>query len=266
MPELLTVSALTKTFGVHTAVDAVSLHVPSGHVVGLLGPNGSGKSTALHCLAGLIRPTSGIITIAGIPHEEPEAKNALGFFPDDLPMPDSLTADETLAFNRRLRPTLDLAFAELLMEHLDLAGHRRKMLGDYSHGMRRKLQLVLALAHHPRVLILDEPLRGLDPEAAALMNAVMTGFSQSGGGVLIATHDLLAAERYCDQVVVISDGHVIAEGSPRSVASGAGADSLQDAFIQVTGLRDRVARATQQMHNLFEADVATQHDPALTKG
>ena len=102
----------------------------------------------------------------------------------------------------------------LLVSNIDLADHLDKYVGDYSHGMKRKLQLVLATAHRPRLLVLDEPLRGLDPEAAILMNTVIERTAGAGNGVLIATHDLFAAERGCDEVVIVSEGRVVTQGAP----------------------------------------------------
>ncbi|WBQ04204.1 ABC transporter ATP-binding protein [Kribbella sp. CA-293567] len=257
-PEPLAVRGLTKKFGGQRAVDDVSFTVPTGSIVGLLGPNGSGKSTTLHCITGFHRVTAGEVLINGLPHDTPAAKNEFGFFPDDLPVPESLTADETLALHRRLRPLFDLEFAEALTETVGLLAHRKKFVGDYSHGMRRKLQLVLALAHHPRLLILDEPLRGLDPEAGALMSSVIAQFAGSGGAVLIATHDLYAAERTCDEVCILSDGKLAASGRPADIVTRTGTADLADAFVAVTGLTTSVAAAEAAVAELLRTHRAGQ--------
>ena len=248
----LMVEGLVKRFGDRRVVNSVSLHVRPGEITGLLGPNGSGKSTTLHCMTGLYHPSAGTIRFAGIPSELPAAKEEFGFFPDDIPYPASLTARETIAFHRRLRPVFDDRFVLRLVDVLGLGEHLDKQVGDYSHGMRRKLQLVLALAHHPRCLLLDEPLRGLDPEAAELMNAVLDQFRAEGGGVLLATHDLHAAERFCDEVVILSEGAVVAQGAPAAIVARTGTSSLPEAFVALTGLRDRVQRARHDIEALFD--------------
>ncbi len=247
MSDPLEIQGLAKHYGQHRAVHDVSFTVAANRVVGLLGPNGSGKSTTLHC------------TICGHPHESVEAKDAFGFFPDDLPLPDALTAREVLAFHSRLRPGLDQDLAGDLMAVLGLTEHQNKMLGDFSHGMRRKIQLVLALSHWPQVLVMDEPMRGLDPEAAELMHAVIEEFAATGGAVLVATHDLLAAERDFTDVVVLADGEVVAHGSPDSIRRDVGATSLTDAFVLLTGIQGRVESARADIARLLAQDLPEAH-------
>ncbi|MGL5865586.1 MAG: ABC transporter ATP-binding protein [Dermatophilaceae bacterium] len=247
----LVVREVTKRFGRQVAVDRASFRVDGGRITGLLGPNGSGKSTIIHCITGFHSPTAGQVWIDGHPHHEPAAKDAFGFFPDDLPVPEALTASETLAFHRRLRPRFDQDFARELVQILGLTPSLRKFVGEYSHGMRRKLQLVLALAHHPGLLILDEPLRGLDPEAGALMTAVISEFTQLGGAALMATHDLHAAEGFCDDVVIVSAGEIVATGTPADVVHRAEVRDLEEAFVRITGLSERVTVARSAVSDLL---------------
>lgn len=247
----LKVDSLTKGFGGNPVIREVSFSVKSGEIVGLLGPNGSGKSTTLHCITGLHEPSSGSIEISGNPRDSKSAKNELGFFPDDLPYPVSLTARETISFYRNLRPYFDDILVKGLVQVLGLEKHLDKQIGDYSHGMRRKLQLVLALAHHPSCLILDEPLRGLDPEAAILMEATINQFRENGGGVLIATHDLLSAQNFCDYVVILSNGTVVAKGTPQSIISETKSKSLSEALIALTGLDNKIKIARKEISDLL---------------
>jgi len=168
LSNILRVNDLTKRYGRDVGIEDVSFTVEAGEIVGLLGPNGSGKSTTLHCLTGILSATSGTVEIAGVDHELPAAKDGFGFLPDDLPLPESLRSLEVMALHRRLRARFDRDLAEDLLELVGLTDHRDKYVGHYSHGMKRKLQLVIALAHRPRLLIMDEPMRGLDPEAAII--------------------------------------------------------------------------------------------------
>jgi ABC-2 type transport system ATP-binding protein len=251
LSEILEVRELTKRYGSKNAVQRVSFGVASGEIVGLLGPNGSGKSTTLHCLTGILEPTSGDILIDGFPHSEPSAKDAFGFLPDDLPLPESLRASEVMTLHRRLRPNFDAELAAYLIELLGLAEHMQGRVGQYSHGMKRKLQLALALAHGPRLLILDEPLRGLDPEAAIILDTIMRTFTAQGGAVLVATHDLLAAQHYCERVVILAGGEMVAAGEPAQLIADRGVRSLEQVFVEVTGLQAKMVDKQAQVQELI---------------
>jgi ABC-2 type transport system ATP-binding protein len=256
---ILEVDHLTKMYGRRLGIEGVSFDVAAGEIIGLLGPNGSGKSTTLHCLTGILAPTSGRVQITGIAHDRPAAKDGFGFVPDDLPMPESLRAPEVLALHRKLRSQFDRDLAEDLLELVGLADHRSKYVGEYSHGMKRKLQLVTALAHGPRLLIMDEPMRGLDPEAGIIVKTLLETFREQGGGVLVATHDLLAAEHYCDRVVILTYGKVIATGEPSELIGAAGVDTLEELFVQVTGLADQMAEKQDELRQI--AFFETQERP-----
>lgn len=254
---LLRVDELTKRYAEGGGVFGLSFEVSAGEIVGLLGPNGSGKSTTLHCITGINEVPAGSISLLGIPHDKPRAKDVFGFLPDDLPLPESLRMKEIFALNRRLRPRFDDDLAAELVELLGLAGHAGKYLGQYSHGMKRKLQLATVLAHRPRLLILDEPLRGLDPEASILLRAVLGCFTENGGGALVATHDLLAAEQYCQRVVVLREGRCVVSGSPQSLLADSGASSLEEFFVEVTGISARVESARAAVRHII-AEKAVQ--------
>ncbi len=252
---LLEVEGLSRAYRGVTAVADVSFEVRSGQVVGLLGPNGSGKSTTLHSITGIIEPGPNThIRIDGDEHTSSRAKNALGFVPDDLPLPGNLTGREFLALHRRIRATYDDHLASELLDMVGLTPSLRKLVGEYSHGMRKKLQLVTALAHRPRFLVLDEPMRGLDPEAGLLMREVIEEFRRNNGAVLVATHDLDGAESYCDWVVVLSDGEVVASGVPSVLVAAAGVQDLEQFFLGVTGLAAAVPRVRAALANLKLVD------------
>jgi len=244
----LAVSGLRIDYSGHVAVKEATFAVGSGMTVGLLGPNGAGKSSVIHAVVGLVAPQAGEVLVCGATAHSWEAKLALGFAPDDLPTPLSLTGAETIALVSRLRRgALDDDFAWWLAGQFGLSPHLGRPVAEYSHGMRRKLQVVCAVSHHPALLILDEPMRGLDPEASAILHAILEVHTRSGGGVLLATHDLDSADRYCDEVVIMANGEVVGSGTPRDVCANANARTLSDAFLGLSGLADTVARRRSEI-------------------
>lgn len=258
-PTILSVSGLTKVYGGVGGIRDLSFVVGRGETVGLLGPNGSGKSTTLHCLTGIIEQSAGTVSMGGLPHHSAAAKDQFGFLPDDLAMPESLRLPEVVTLHARLRPRFDRDFAEELVDIVGLRPHAGKYLAEYSHGMKRKLQLVTAIAHRPSLLILDEPMRGLDPEAGILIRSLLEVFTAQAGGVLVATHDLLAAEHYCDRVLVLSDGELIAEGAPRRLIDESGVESLEQFFVQVTSLQESIERTRQSVRRMRFVDPETNY-------
>lgn len=239
---MLDVVGLTKTYKERIVLDDVSFSVEPGKVTGLLGPNGSGKSTTLHILAGLIPATLGTCAINEHPLTSTRYRDALGFCPDDLPQPELLTAREYLELIqgiRRIRisdETITLLLTGFRLEHA-----HNDLIGSYSHGMKRKLQVIGALLHRPDILVLDEPFRGLDPESSAIMHELVAGYARNGHSVLVSTHDLLLAEKLCQDLVVLQDGRVVAAGSTPDIVSRQGHGTLEESFLAATGL-DEVAR------------------------
>lgn len=186
---------LSKLYRGKTVLDGFSLSLESGKIHGLLGPNNSGKTTCLHILTGLIRPDAGTVIVSGVAIESKESRSFFGFAPDDLPLPGSLTGREYLEFHDAMRRRTDKEHADILTRALGIDTDLDQQLAEYSHGMRRKIQIVAATMHHPQLLILDEPFRGLDPDAANVLRNLLLAFTQNGGAALIATHDMLRAQR-----------------------------------------------------------------------
>lgn len=247
-----------KQYGRHLALSDFSLRLESGKTYGLLGPNGSGKTTGLHIITGLLAPTEGVVHIAGVPVVEKRSRQFYGFAPDDLPLPVALTGREYLDFHHAMRGRDDGSRARQLAEVFGLTADLGKQVGQYSHGMRRKLQVIAALCHGPQVAILDEPFRGLDPDAAAALRDVLASFTGSGGTVLIATHDLLRAEQQCDEVTILSRGRIMAAGAPRALlATHEECANLEELFLAVTGLREANARRESQISSLFSCAAVT---------
>ena len=240
---VLALDALGKDYGATVALGALTCNVHAGEIVGLLGPNGSGKTATMKLLMGMLRPTRGSARFLEFDctHDSRRVKERLGFTPDEPAFYDFLTGRETLTFALSVRgASIEPSWERLMplvvrlefVEFLDVA------VGGYSHGTKKKLALLLALAHDPKLLLLDEPTNGLDPPTAARVRALLRDFAQQGGAVLISTHLLSMAEHLCDRVLILHHGSLLAEGTPAEVMlradAGSGA-SLEDAFLKLVG-------------------------------
>jgi len=232
---------LRRLFGDTPAVDGIDLAVPPGSFYGFLGPNGAGKSTTIKCLTGLLRPTSGEISILGLdPLRDPVAvKKRIGVVPEDLALFERLTARETLAFVGQVH---GLEAAELrrradeLLGLMDLQGAADGLVADYSHGMRKKLSLAAALLPAPRVLFLDEPFEGIDAVASRQLKDLLQGFVARGGTIFLTSHILEIVERLCDYIGVIARGRLVAQGPLAELqAGGAPGGSLESLFLGLVG-------------------------------
>lgn len=232
---------LTKQFRGVTAVDGLDLRVARGRFFGFLGPNGAGKSTTIKMLTGLMRPTRGEIFIEGLPVAARllDVKRQIGIVPEELALYERLTGEEYLLFAGRMYG-LPRAQArqrsDELLSFLSLQDERRKLIVDYSQGMRKKLALAAALIHNPRVLFLDEPLNGIDPVAGRVVSDLLRRLASKGVTLFFTSHVLDVVERLCDEVAVIDRGRLIAQGTldqiraQRDVATGA---SLEDVFLKL---------------------------------
>ena len=235
----LQLSGLYKVFGETIAVDHIDLSVPTGSFFGFVGPNGAGKTTSLSMAVGLLRPDAGVVRIFGIDiwKEPVQAKQLIGVLPDGLALPEHLTGRELLTYLGLLRGlSTDVVArrAEELLSVLELTDAERTLLIDYSTGMRKKIGLATALLHHPRLLILDEPLEAVDPVSASTLKTLLRSFVAAGGSVLFSSHVMALVEQLCDQVAVIAKGHVVASGSLEQVRGGL---TLEERFIQLVGAR-----------------------------
>jgi ABC-2 type transport system ATP-binding protein len=232
---------LTKLYGSFVAVDDITLHVPRGVLYGCLGPNGAGKTTTLRMIAGILRPSGGRVLLGGDDiHQHPMvAKQRLGFIPDRPFVYDKLTGGEFLRFVAGLYgqqgESVERRIAELL-EVFELTSWRDELVEAYSHGMRQKLIISSALIHRPEVIVVDEPMVGLDPKAARLLKDIFHQFVEKGGTVLMSTHTLEVAEAMCDQVAIIQHGRIVAAGTVAELRRQHQADaSLEELFLKLTG-------------------------------
>ena len=252
---MIRLADLTKRYGKFTAVDNISLHVPRGELFGLLGPNGAGKTTTMRMIAGILRPTSGSISVAGIDLlDRPlAAKARLGFIPDRPFVYDKLTGGEFLRFAAALYgqqgAVVERRIDELL-ELFELTPWKGELTENYSHGMRQKLIICGAFVHRPELIVVDEPMVGLDPKSARLLKDLFRQFVDRGGTVLMSTHTLEIAEVMCDRVAIVYRGKVAAQGTMADLReqTASGNSSLEDIFLKLTGgLREH------QLDSVFEA-------------
>jgi ABC-2 type transport system ATP-binding protein len=233
---------LTKKYGDFTALSDLNLTVPRGVLYGLLGPNGAGKTTALRVIAGILQATAGTATVGGYDvRKEPElAKSRLGYIPDRPFIYEKLTGAEFLRFVAGLYgqngSEVDRRIDELLRVW-GLTDWRDELLEAYSHGMKQKLIISSALIHLPEVIVVDEPLVGLDPKAARILKDIFRGFVDRGGTILMSTHTLEVAEALCDRIAIIQSGRICAEGTMEDLRREAqsGDAGLEEIFLKLTG-------------------------------
>lgn len=241
MTDALTVRALTKKFGEKTAVDALDFDVRAGELYALLGPNGAGKTTTLRMVTGLLKPDSGSIQVFGIDAlEDPRgAKSILAWLPDEPSLYDKLTAWEYLEFIAGLWGVSAKeahSRAEELLKFLGLWDNRNERTEGFSRGMKQKTALAGALIHDPKLLMLDEPLTGLDAGVARQVKDLLQQRVRAGGSVILTTHILDVAERLANRIGIIQGGKLLAEGTLDELRSRAGGGAtLEDVYLQLVG-------------------------------
>lgn len=233
----IAVRDLRKEYGGKAAVDGLNLVVPRGCFFGFLGPNGAGKSTTIRMLTGLVPPSSGSIEILGMtmPGDEIAIKRRIGLVPDESLLFDRLTGAEFLEFVGRMyglpRPVASERAGELL-ELFELDRHR-KLIAEYSKGMRKRAAMAAALIHHPDLFLMDEPFEGVDAVGARLMKDILLGQVRRGATIFLTSHVLEVVERLCDRVAIINEGKIVTEGSMAELREGS--ETLEDLFVRVVG-------------------------------
>jgi ABC-2 type transport system ATP-binding protein len=235
----LRITSLCKSFG-RPAVDKLNLTVRRGELYALLGPNGAGKTTTLRMVAGLLMPDSGSIDVLGIDlASAPErAKQGMAYLPDDPLLYAKLKPTEYLEFVAGLwgiEPEQAEPRARKLLDWLDLTAHAHELTEGFSRGMKQKLALAGALIHEPQLLILDEPLTGLDAAAARQVKDLLVEHVAKGGTVILTTHILEVAERLAQRIGIIQHGRLIAEGTLAQLRAQSEGGTLEDVFLHLTG-------------------------------
>ena len=239
LPGLVDVNRVTKAFGPKIALRDVSFSVPSGQICGLLGPNGAGKTTLFRLLMGILKATDGSLSIDGLDafEERVKVKRLIGFLPDEPVFYSYLSGREVLELSAamhglKVRETVDRMYP--LISRLRLSADIDNYAEDYSRGMKKKLGLLLAMLHNPKLLVLDEPTNGLDVESTHLFYDLIFETAKRGTTVLFSTHLMDHVTRLCSHAVIINNGTVVARGSIHELRSTYGEDSLESIFLRLT--------------------------------
>jgi len=231
---------LTKKFHNITAVDDINLEVKSGSIMGFLGPNGAGKTTTIKLIAGVLKPSSGTIILDNIDllKYPTKAKAILGYIPDRPFIYEKLTGYEFLQFIASLYGIDPFEIKTRILELLnrfDLLDFKDELIETYSHGMKQRLVMCSALVHDPKILIIDEPIVGLDPRGIKMVKELFKNYASKGKTIFVSTHSLDIAEAISDEIAIIDKGKIIAIGTIKELEERAGAEGkLEDVFFKLT--------------------------------
>ena len=237
--------SVSKRFGDVWAVRDLSLRIEYGRVYGLLGPNGSGKSTTMKMILGLVKPDSGKILVDGmdVSKDPVEVRRLIGYVPEAPRLYDYLTGIEYLDFIGEaygMSPEERKRRIEEFLEAFELKGRENELISGYSKGMKQKIALIAALIHRPRILVLDEPLSGLDPRSARIVKDLIHELAEDGVTTIFSTHILEIADAVCDELAIMYEGRKLAEGRPDELKQMAGESesTLEEVFLKLTGAED----------------------------
>lgn len=240
---MISIENLSKHFGNKKALDNLTLQIRPGEILGFLGPNGAGKTTTVKMLTGMLIPTSGTAQVAGfdILTEAIEVKKRIGYVPESGALFESLTAWEYLDLVtelHHLERRLAYKRMEEFLTRFDLFDDKDQMLSGFSKGMKQKVLISAAFLHNPEVLFLDEPLTGLDANAASIIKELLKKMAAQGKTIMFCSHILEVVERICTRIAVIHEGQLIAEGTPEEITRKTSQATLEQAFNKLTGSRD----------------------------
>ena len=232
---------LSKHYGKLAAVDNLNMQVAAGEIFGFLGPNGAGKTTTIRCMMGILKPSCGKILLGDhdVIEQAQQAKAICGFIPDRPFLYEKLSGQEFLTFVGKLHRVEDQRLerrnAELL-ERLELTPWRDELVESYSHGMKQRLVVCAALIHEPRILIVDEPMVGMDPKGARTLKDLFRSLAASGTTVFLSTHSISVAEEICHRIGIIQKGRLIAYGAMAEIhrQAGGGNGNLESVFLELT--------------------------------
>lgn len=238
---MIQLEGLTKVYGSTVAVDNLNLTVPAGELFGFIGPNGAGKTTTIRMIGGLLAPTSGIVTIDGIPMAQApqQAKSRIGLIPDRPYLYEKLTGMEFLQFTADLYGVDPSRFndkSEKLLSLFGLLERAHELIEGYSHGMKQRLIMSAALLHEPPIIVVDEPMVGLDPRGIKMVRELFRNLAKEGTTIFMSTHTLKLAEDVCNRIGIINKGTLIATGTIEELKTAArvGDADLEEAFLRLT--------------------------------
>ncbi len=234
----IAVRDLRKTYGQKPAVDGLTFTVPRGCFFGFLGPNGAGKTTTIRMLMGLAPPTSGTIEMLGLPmpDRDVEIKSKIGLVPDESLLFDHLTGVEFVEFvgrMYRLPARVARERSRELITLFELDNTSRKLIGEYSKGMRKRVAMAASLIHRPQLFLMDEPFEGVDAVGARLMKDILLDQVRQGATIFLTSHVLEVVERLCDRIAIVHEGKLVVEGTMAELATGS--ETLEDIFVRVVG-------------------------------
>jgi len=258
---MIEVRNLSRYYGDHRAVDDVSFSIEDSQVIGFLGLNGAGKSTTLKVLAGLLSPSTGTVTIDGVDMEGHDVsfRRRIGYLPETPPLHDEMTVTEFLTFTGSLRgmgsADLKRRIPEVVVQ-CQLGGQEGRVIGELSHGYRKRVGIAQAIIHSPKLIILDEPISGLDPIQIVDMRKVIRGLAQ-GATVLVSSHNLPEIEQTCDRVLVLKDGALVADDAPGALA--ARLNTGLSIELTLTGSSDAVSTALDGVDKIEGVEVLRDH-------
>jgi len=238
---MITFENLTKIYRGIKAVDNLSLNVPQGTIFGFIGPNGAGKTTTIKMMAGVLRPTRGKIYINGleIAKEPSKVKRIIGFIPDRPFLYEKLSGIEFLRFKAGLYRIKENRLGERIADLLslfELSDWGDELIESYSHGMKQRLIIASAMIHEPKVIIVDEPMVGLDPKGAKLVKEIFKEWANDGATVFMSTHTLALAQEVCQQIAIVDKGRIVASGTSEDLKKQAGVEgNLESIFLKITG-------------------------------
>lgn len=245
---MIEVTELHKSYGDTHALRGVSFTIPQGQICGYLGPNGAGKSTTVRTLTGVQKATSGHASVAGfdVAEQSMEVKQRIGYVPETGALFQTLSVSEHLALIgalHHMEPALIAERGEEMLKLFEIPKAANKRIDSLSKGMRQKVVIAGALIHDPDVLLFDEPLSGLDVNAARIVKEVVQGLAKRGKTVLYCSHILDVVERLCERVIILDQGEIVADGSPEELKQASQRESLENVFRQLTSHHDQVDAA-----------------------
>ena len=258
---MIRVQNLVKTFGDFVAVNNISFEIPQGEIFAFLGPNGAGKTTTIKMLTTLLKPTSGDVEIDGLdPQRQPhEVRRRFGIVFQDPSLDADLTADENMEIHGILYHVphkLRIGRTEQLLKAFELWERRKEPVKRFSGGMKRRLEIARGLLHTPKILFLDEPTLGLDPQSRNQMWTYVKRLNESEGvTVFLTTHYMDEADRVAQRIAIIDHGRIVAQGTPAELKEQTRSESLEQAFLALTGssIRDESAGSIDQMRQIVKA-------------
>jgi len=249
---MLDISSLSKRYKKNQwAVKDFNLHIKPGEMVAIAGPNGAGKTTIINCLLGILQPTKGNVHLLHkYTNQSKYFKQRIAYVPDELLLPEALTGEEYLDFVSSMYECDHGEKRAALIEIYDMEKALKEPIDTYSHGMKKKTQLIAAFMLDSSLMILDEPFRGLDVEAIMVTKKLMKKYKENKSSILLSTHDLLTAEILCDRVAILSKGKKMADGTIKELKARYHGKNLEEIFLIVSELENRSERFEQIIQNL----------------